>query len=332
MKYSLFIYPSFPLEMRLLAIGFFLLSALSSCKKSEETATLPPGVTKGSDGIYYVEDVVTWPNRTDDGSADYEFDAQLTVKGRLTIEPGVKIVFHHWNAVSSYSNLNVSGNIVAIGTPDKPIEIGGDGKDGSFIKIHLQNNNSEVNIFEYCIIDRAWATNNAAPKGSLTYVNGLIESYGNPYNTSNINVKVNHCTFKNGELGVKFGDNVNLLEFNHNTFSTNLIEEYCGLFDIHSVHALNNTNNFAGNINNKIAVVSNGPGSYPKLLDDAVTIHKLNGADYTFDTAYGSTIVIGNGSISLEPGIESIFPVLCSSGNSPSITGNTSAGYSIICN
>ena len=320
-------------QLRFILLTGMLTAGLIGCKKdSTDSDTLPPGVTKESDGFYYVKDVVTWPNKTTDGSTDYEFDAPLIVSGRLIIEPGVKVVFHQSSMINPATYILVSGNIVANGTSENPIEFSGDGTNNSFTKINLQNNNTEVNEFSYCIFNRNWADNYPGHTNEFTYVDGLLESVGNPYSTQNINVKVNHCTFKNGNLGVKFGDNVNLLEFNNNLITSNLILDYSALFDIHCVGAVNSSNNFYGNSNNQVAVISYGPGSYPKTLKDAVTIHKLDGTSYVYDAGFGSYIVLEGGTITLEPGVEQVFPILCQSGSSPSQTGDLTTGYSFFCN
>lgn len=276
---------------------------LFSCKKKEDEKKLPPGVEIINDS-YVINGDATWPDVYTDDRPDYEFDNYLTIEGRLTIAPGVKVLFKKSSAVNPNTKMIINGIIIANGTSSQPIEFSGDGNVDGFQGVNINSKVDLENQFTYCIFDQKLSTSSGAP-----YIMGMLNM--EPSRSNWVNVKVENCIFKNCTYALRVLAGVKLTSFENNTITQNLSPNYCSIFNINVLDKVNNSNSFTNNTIQRIGIGTWNDGlGHDSNMDLDAKIHNV-GCDYVITGELGGSnggkVNFREGGLTIEPGITFYF-------------------------
>lgn len=220
----------------LAALVFVVMSILvSSCNPDSDPTTLAIACSD-------INDETVWEDRGDE-VADYILDCEITVNGKLTIDPGVTIIC----ASGAGITVGNSGALVASGTPEKPIVFKSDSDIPGVWKGLYFKSNDVLNELNYCEVSNG---------GSGSF-DGNDTKVANIRVALNAKLKITYSTIsKSGKDGLLVDgldvDDLNpISDFKSNVFQDNQNYPISAPGTMGVV--LDGTNStFTGNVHNKI--------------------------------------------------------------------------------
>ena len=191
---------------------------------------------------------------------DYEICGSITVKARLTIEPGVEIVM----CAGSSITIDKDGSINAVGSNDLPIIFKGKTASPGFWNFLHVNSNNPSNELNHVIISDAGGNN--------SYSNASI--WVNDNNTGQLTFK--NSTIKNSKgFGLFVEGIASIPNFSNNTFSNNGDAPIA--IPISGIGSLDEASNYAdGNVKNYVDVYS-GSMNQPQVVKNINVPYLIRG-------------------------------------------------------
>ena len=276
------------MKIRLKSLVFFaaISFSLSCCKESSTDPNPTPGLSNVLKGT--ISSDLTLLNGG--AAVDYYLEEIVTVKARLTIEPGTVIVA---KAGSGLEFSTARGTIKAEGTATKPIVIKSEsGAKGGWLGVNFLDSNSPLNVMRYVTITDG---------GSDSF--DADESKKATIQFAGVNqLRMKNCTVSNSAnwgLYETISSDLTLLDFDSNTFS-NHTNFPMNVFDA-TAKDLGYKTAFTGNVKNYIGLMQKNSDG----LDGAHIWKKQSVPYFWVDT---DPLVIGyyttNGNLTMEAGLQ----------------------------
>ena len=261
------------LILTMFAMSLFVISCSKDDNPEDPQGGIAPPIELDCD--LFLEDLTLVDNP--DAPVDYVVRCQATVKGNLTIEPGVVIHFDK-DARLRFKELS---SIYAVGTADKPIVMTGTEQNPGWWEGIIFLNSSNTNIMEY--VDLSYS-------GNITY-NGNGPASVVVYDDASLTL--NNSKISHGEgIGFVASGNSATVNIENNTFTQNSQPLLINSFNAHKVSS---SNDFRGNTLDRVSLIS-GSGA----IAEEVSWQNIN-VPYL---AEGVLSVGTNGTITIEPGVE----------------------------